>query len=155
MARLTPEQLEQQIHAVLREQPTRRAPMSLEARVMGEIARRQAQPWWQKSFSYWPSSVRLAFVVVATGLMAAMVLGSMQVFGVVSAETTSQIVRPFTDAWATLRAAGSALASLKPDFMSGISHQWLYLALGVIGAAYAMMIGLGATAYRVLWAQHR
>lgn len=48
MARLTPEQLEQKIHAVLREQPTRRAPMSLEARVLGEIAWRQALPWWNR-----------------------------------------------------------------------------------------------------------
>ena len=44
MARLTPEQLEQKIHAVLREQPARRAPMSPESRVLGEIARRQALP---------------------------------------------------------------------------------------------------------------
>jgi len=81
MARLTPEQLEQKIHAVLREQPMRRAPMSLEDRVLGEITRRQALLWWHQSFSFWPTPVRLAFLVIASGLVAVALLFSMQLMG--------------------------------------------------------------------------
>ncbi len=155
MARLTPEQLEQKIHAVLREQPSRRAPFSLEARVLGEIARRQALPWWQKSFAYWPAPVRTAFVVLGLALVAAALLGSMQLAGVVGTETIDNLLRPARDAAATLRTAGAALWGLVDDFLPTISTQWLYLALGVVGAAYALMLALGATAYRVLWQPQR
>jgi hypothetical protein len=151
MARLTPKQLEQKIHAVLRDQPPRRAPMSLEARVLGEIARRQALPWWHKSFAYWPNPVRIGFMVVATGLVAMAVLGSMQLAGVVSWQTVSTLFRPVVDAVATLRSAGVAIGSIGKTMLPGFSSQWPYVALGVIGAAYAMMFGIGATAYRVFW----
>jgi hypothetical protein len=154
MARLTPEQLEQKIHAVLRQQPTRRAPMSLEARVMGEITRRQALPWWHKSFAYWPGSVRVAFMVVATGLVAAAVLGSMQLAGVISGQALMTVFRPVQDAVLTLKSAGLAIGGAVKSVVPGFSQTWLYVALGVIGAAYTIMFGIGATAYRVFW-QHR
>lgn len=151
MARLTPEQLEQKIHAVLRQQPARRAPMSLEARVMREIARRQALPWWHKSFAHWPAGVRVAFMVVATGLLAAAVLASMQLTGLISMQAATALLRPVVDAAATLKSAGVALGAVVKSFVPGLSQSWLYVALGVIGAAYAMMVGIGATAYRVFW----
>lgn len=151
MARLTPEQLEQKIHAVLRQQPARRAPMSLEARVLGEISRRQALPWWHKSFAFWPSAVRVTFMVVATGLLGAAVLGSMQLTGVISLQTVTALLQPIIDATATLKSAGIAIGSVLRGVVPGISQTWLYVALGVIGAAYAMMFGIGATAYRVFW----
>lgn len=154
MARLTPEQLEQKIHAVLREQPTRRAPMSLEDRVLGEIARRQVLPWWHQSFSYWPTPVRLAFLVVASGLVAVALLYSMQLMGVVGESAVQNIFQPVVGAWQTLKVAGTAIAGLFSVTLPEISSTWLYGGLAVLGGAYAVMLGLGATAYRVLW-QHR
>jgi len=151
MAHLTPEQLEQKIHAVLRQQPARRAPMSLEARVLGEISRRQALPWWHKSFTYWPGGVRVAFMVVATGLLGAAVLGSMQLAGIISLHAITALLQPVTDALVTLKSAGSAIGSALRAIVPGFSQTWLYAALGVMGAAYAMMFGIGATAYRVFW----
>lgn len=155
MARLTPEQLEQQIHAVLRDQPPRRAPLSLEARVLGEISRRQALPWWRKSYTYWPQSVRLIFMVVSVACVAGGLLGSMHLAGLLSAQTFAPIVQPVVGAIATLRAAGHALYELVRPLAPSISTSWLYVALAVIGAAYALLVGLGATAYRVLWHPHR
>ncbi|MBT5903851.1 MAG: hypothetical protein HOH58_17255 [Opitutaceae bacterium] len=151
MARLTPEQLEQKIHAVLREQPARRAPMSLEQRVLGEIARRQALPWWQRSFVYWPNSVRLAFLVIATGIAGAVLLFSMQLLGLVSADSVTQIVEPVQGAWNTLRVAGSTIGGLIAPNMPELNATYLYVGLAVVGGAYAVMLGLGATAYRLLW----
>ncbi|MDB4473611.1 hypothetical protein N9023_01270 [Opitutaceae bacterium] len=151
MARLTPEQLEQKIHAVLREQPARRAPMSLEQRVLGEIARRQALPWWQRSFVYWPNSVRLTFLVVATGIAGAVLLFSMQLLGLVSADSITQLAEPVRGAWNTLRVAGSTIGGLVAPTMPELNAKYLYAGLAVVGGAYAVMLGLGATAYRVLW----
>jgi hypothetical protein len=154
MARLTPEQLEQKIHTVLREQPLRRAPMSLEARVLGEIARRQALPWWHQSYAYWPNPVKLSFLVLATGIAGAFLLFSMQLLGVLSGEALRQFFEPAFGAANTLRAAGSALAGLITPVVPEVSSTYLYAGLAVLGGAYAVMLGLGATAYRVLW-QHR
>lgn len=155
MARLTPEQLEQRIHAVLREQPLRRAPMSLETRVLGEIARRQALPWWHKSYAYWPQPVRLAFVLVSVAMLVIGVLGYIQVFGGASIESLAPLVQPVSAAVATLRAAGNALWELVRPLAPSISTQWLYIAVAVIGASYAMLVGVGATAYRFLWSHDR
>ena len=41
------QKLEQALHQALRSVPLRRAPLSLEARVMNELARRATKPWWQ------------------------------------------------------------------------------------------------------------
>ncbi len=155
MARLTPEQLEQKIHAVLREQPPRRAPMSLESRVLGEIARRQALPWWRKSYAYWPQSMRLLFMLVSVAVVAGGVLGSMHLAGLLTAQTFAPVIQPVVGAVATLRAAGHALYDLVRPLAPSVSTQWLYVALAVIGASYALLVGLGATAYRVLWHAHR
>jgi hypothetical protein len=38
--------LERLIHETLRELPARQAPSSLENRVLAELARRTALPWW-------------------------------------------------------------------------------------------------------------
>ena len=154
MARLTPEQLEQKIHAVLREQPTRKAPMSLEARVLGEIARRQALPWWHKSYVYWPNPVKLLFLVLATGVAAGVLLYSMQVLGLVSGDVLKQVFEPVMGAINTLRVISSALLGWVKPAVMGVSATYLYAALAILGGAYAIMLGLGATAYRVLW-QHR
>ena len=151
MARLTPEQLEQKIHAVLREQPARRAPMSLESRVLGEIARRQALPWWKKSYANWPAPMRLAFLALGVALAVGTLLGSMHLAGVLSAQTFAPVIQPLVNAAVTLRAAGSALGELVRPLLPSISNQWLYIALAVIGASYALLLGIGATAYRVLW----
>lgn len=154
MARLTPEQLEQQIHAVLREQPLRRAPMSLEDRVLGEISRRHALPWWRQSFTYWPTPMRLCFLVLVSGAVALALLWSMQVVGLVSQSAVDNVFQPLVGAGHTLKLAASAVAGLGAAIMPEITTSWLYAALAVIGGAYAVMLGLGATAYRVLW-QHR
>lgn len=153
MAKLTPEELEQKIHALLREQPVRRAPVSLESRVLGEIARRQALPWWQQSYSYWPNPMKLAFMVLATGATGVAVLLSMQVVGLVSAESVSQVFAPITGAWHTLSVLGGALGGIVRPYLPNLSSTYLYAALAVVGGAYALMLGLGATAYRLLWQQ--
>lgn len=153
MAKLTPEELEQKIHALLREQPVRRAPVSLESRVLGEIARRQALPWWQQSYSYWPNPMKLAFMVIATGVAGVALLLSMHLLGFVSAESVRQTFEPVMGAANTLRVLGSALGNIVSPYLPDFSSTYLYAALAVVGGAYAVMLGLGATAYRVLWQQ--
>ena len=49
MPRQNPDNLEQLIDRTLRELPLRRAPRTLETRVLAAIAARQALPWWKRS----------------------------------------------------------------------------------------------------------
>ena len=50
----TEEKLERLVSQVLRDQPLRQAPASLEARVLGELATRARQPWWRRGVASWP-----------------------------------------------------------------------------------------------------
>src|SRR5476649_1202935 len=63
------EKLEQLIHRTLREQPARRAPRSLEQRVLAELERRAALPWWRRSFAHWPLPARAGFLVICAALI--------------------------------------------------------------------------------------
>lgn len=152
MPRLTPEQLEAQLHAVLREQPLRSAPRSLEARVLAEIARREALPWWRKSYSDWPTVVRILFLVVSVAVAASGGLAAVVAFGGSSLfATVSLVTQPVFEAFAAFRAAGSALADVVSSWLPSIPSHWLYGALAAAGLSYAILVGLGATAYRLLW----
>ena len=78
------DRLERLTAEVLRELPPRRAPRTLEARVLAELERRAAKPWWQSSFMEWPALVRILFVLasIVTGVLA--VRGSTWLFGIFS-----------------------------------------------------------------------
>src|SRR4051812_41007428 len=62
------QKLERLIHQTLREIPARRAPRSLEQRVMAELERRASQPWWKQSVVRWPMGPRIAFLLLSGGV---------------------------------------------------------------------------------------
>ena len=70
---LPPDDLEKLIHGTVRDLPPRRAPRTLELRVLAELERRAAQPWWHKSYAHWPSPVRAGFLVFASVVAAGFV----------------------------------------------------------------------------------
>src|SRR5471030_2753064 len=67
------DKLEQLISRTLREQPPRRAPRALEQRVLAELERRAALPWWRQSFAHWPLAARGSFFVLSAAVAALMV----------------------------------------------------------------------------------
>src|SRR6266700_2968362 len=69
------QKLEQALNQALGGLPLRRAPGTLEARVVGELTRRAALPWWRVSFASWPVGARVAFVLICAALVAATILG--------------------------------------------------------------------------------
>jgi hypothetical protein len=77
----------------------------------------------------------------------------MQVVGLISAESVQQVFAPVTGAWNTLKVLGGALGGIVRPYLPNLSSTYLYAALAVVGGAYALMLGLGATAYRLLWQQ--
>lgn len=138
-------QLERLIDKALRDQPLRRAPASLEASVMAQIAQRAAAPWWQSSFSSWPLAARVAFLVVSIG------------FAMLVLEATNAIVTPLDPATrgATLLADLAWIPAVFASFgamLRGLPSIWLYGGLTVLATLYLTLFGVSAAAYRTLYA---
>lgn len=140
--------LERLVHQTLRTLPPRRAPRSLEQRVLAAIEQRAALPWWRKGFAYWPAAPRIAFLAVAVAVVA----GFFRLLTGVEAGALFAGLLPQL-AWADTVAS---LAHATQDFVrvvvGGIPPLWLYGGLTVVASLYAALFGLGATAYRLLYA---
>jgi hypothetical protein len=144
--------LERLLGRALRELPMRRAPITLESRVLAELARRAALPWWHHSFAYWPRAARTAFVSMSVFLTGLAFVGggwvvsgfkSLNEFGVLSMPWARQAVVALRVAqWA----AGELARAVPPD--------WIYGGLAIGAVLYATLFGLGAAAYGTLFLQH-
>jgi hypothetical protein len=140
--------LERFVHQALRELPTHRAPRSLESRVLAELSRRAALPWWRQDFAHWPVAARGAFLVSSAALAAVLVwvLGGLNV-----SPATETISANF--AWIdTLRAITGGVGNLASIVFRSISPIWLYGAAIAVVGLYATLFGLGTAAYRTLYA---
>lgn len=145
----TEQKLERAVNRALKELPLRRAPGTLELRVVGELQRRAVLPWWRVSFAHWPVAARVAFVVICVALVAATILGGVSAF--IGARPLIEVAalvlswaHPFL---AVLSSAGGVTALL----VHVIPPLWLYggMTLGIV--LYVALFGLGAAAYRTLY----
>jgi hypothetical protein len=144
-------ELEQFIHATLRSLPNRRAPGTLEARVLAEIERRATVAWYHRSWAFWPAPVRALFLAVASGFSGAAVLAFFLVsHGFDVGAVAQEIGSRFT--WLT-SCVGAAewIVDFTGRMLGSIPPFWLYGGLAFIGALYLAFFGLGATAYRMLY----
>lgn len=139
------ERLERLIDRTLREQPPRRAPGTLESRVLAEIERRAAQPWWRKNFAYWPAPARAGFLLVSAGF-AALALAAASWLGAGSDLATLFAGVAQEVAWIhTVAAAISSVVRNLPPLL-------VYGGLTALAALYIALFGIGAFAYRTLYA---
>jgi hypothetical protein len=147
------EKLARSIHRTLQSLPARRAPAALEQRVLAEIARRAALPWWSKSFVHWPMGARIGFLVVCAGIVKLLLMGSVWAAGGFDGgEFRAAFAQPF--AWfEASRALLHAFTGFLEIIHRNIPPLWLYGGLAVVATAYATLVGLGAAAYRALAAQ--
>ena len=155
MAKLTPTESEQKLEQVLsqglRGLPLRRAPSSLEGRVINELARRAALPWWRASFGTWPVAARVGFVLTCAALIAAAILGGVSAYlgDRPLGEASAAVLAWVSPLLAIVSSAGGLAAVL----FRVIPPLWLYGALGAGVFLYVMLFGLGAAAYRTLYLQ--
>jgi hypothetical protein len=143
--------LERAVDQALKGLPLRRAPSTLESRVINELQRRAALPWWRVSFAHWPAAPRVAFVIICIALVAATILGGVSAFvGVGSLNELAALALSWAHPFlAVLSSAGGVTALL----VHIIPPLWLYggMALGIV--LYVALFGLGAAAYRTLYLQ--
>ena len=134
---------ERLLDRTLRELPARRAPPTLEARVLGELRRRAALPWWRRSFAHWPLPARGLFVAMcAASVRLAVIGGTAAAAGLRSLTLTREI--------GALAASGGNLAALLARMAP---PGWIYEGMAVCALLYAILFGLGAAAYRTLYLQ--
>ncbi|MBP9914109.1 MAG: hypothetical protein KBF26_11955 [Opitutaceae bacterium] len=146
----TPENLEKLLHQTLRSLPDRRAPRSLETRVLAAIAAQQALPWWRQSFTHWPLAARGAFLVVTALLAAAIIALCFRTTGELPA--ASWLAGPAA-LWARVSAVCGGVSSFFAVVVRSIPALWLYGGLAFIATMYAALFGLGAAAYRSFFVQ--
>ncbi len=147
--------LEHEVSSALRGFPLRRAPSSLESRVIAEIGRRAALPWWRRSFAHWPGPARVGFAV-SSGLLVAALLAAAWPWApgaawVGAGTRAAGSWLPWASSTLTLidvtRELGSALVRVVP-------LDWLHAAMATGALLYAALFALGAVAYRTLYLDH-
>jgi hypothetical protein len=151
MKKMTPEELEKFVHQQLRGLPARRAPNSLESRVLAAIEQQAAIPWYHKSWSYWPTAIRTAFLVFATAVTSGVIAAFYSGFnGVSTSAVVAQAGERFSF-FTKLYHVVTWIADVSSQLVATIPPLWLYGGMATIAVLYATFFGLGAAAYRTLY----
>ena len=146
----TDEKLERLVSQVLRDQPLRQAPSSLEARVLGELAARARLPWWRRGVASWPAAVRVPVVAGCAICVPLVWVLSLWLAARLVSVTRSSMAGPL----ATLRNTGHALASLGSlitHIIQSIPREWLLGGIIVTATLYAVLFALVAVGYALLY----
>jgi hypothetical protein len=136
---------------VILDLPVRHAPASLEARVLQELERRIALPWWRRGFAHWPLAARGAFVAICGAIIGFTVLdGSWSITGARALNEFWLASASWTHlAIAALASTVESLALL----VHVIPPIWFYGGMTAGTLLYTALFGLGAAAYRTLYCQ--
>jgi hypothetical protein len=140
--------LERFIDQTLRDLGQRQAPPTLESRVLAELGRRAALPWWRKPFAHWPLAARAAFVLAC--------LGSIQLAVVAVMWVSANGYGLWTHLMSWMRGLGhltSSMAGLVGSLIGVIPPSWLYAAAACAALLYGCLFGLGAIGYHILYAE--
>lgn len=145
------EKLERLVGQVLKEQPLRPAPASLEARVLREIAARARLPWWRRGIASWPVTVRVPVIAGCAICVPLVWIGSLWlVTRLVSVVTHPGVAGPL----AAVRNTGRALVSLgtlTAHVIQSIPREWLLGGLVATALLYVTLFALVALGYSLLY----
>lgn len=144
-------ELEQYIGKLLRAQPLRQAPASLEARIQQQLAAEAARPWWLQGFSAWPWLARILFALVSVGLLALTWLTSDRLSRIADSLQQSSLANTGRATAQMFANLGHALQTLGEMLTRNVPSAWLYGAAGVTLFLYVALFGLGAAAFRTLF----
>jgi hypothetical protein len=142
-------EMEARLGQALRTLPERRAPATLESRVLDALARRVPLPWWRRSFVEWPAAARVAFgvtsavLVVLTVLAAAAANANLGSLGSSHALATP-VLHDASVFFVITRSLSVSLGSI-------LSSGWVLGCLIAGAALYAALFGLAIAGYRTLY----
>jgi hypothetical protein len=139
--------IERAIDSALCELPLRKAPAGLEARVLAELSRRVALPWWRRSFASWPQIARIGFVLISIALAGLAFVGGVWALQNLGSPALGALSTPGARHLFALLTVAGQLASLGHI----LPAHWLYEGLVASTLLYVLLFGLGITAYRTLY----
>ncbi|HEV7137886.1 MAG TPA: hypothetical protein VGN43_14705 [Steroidobacteraceae bacterium] len=148
------EKLERLVGKVLREQPLRRAPASLEARVLSELAARARLPWWRRGIASWPATVRVPVIAGCAVCVPAVWVLSLWLAAHLLSVARARMAAPL----AAIGGAGHTLASLgatAAHIFQSIPREWLVGGILATATLYAVLFALVAVGYSLLYPRTR
>ena len=140
-------EMEARLGQALRRLPERRAPATLESRVLDTLARRAPLPWWRRGFGEWPAAARVAFGVTSVALVVLTVLAAAAAnanLGSASHAISTPVLHDASVFFVITRTLSVSLASL-------LSSSWVLGCLIASAALYAALFGLAIAGYRTLY----
>jgi hypothetical protein len=141
----SPDPLQAVIDRTLRSLPDRQAPSSLETRVLAEIARREALPWWRCSWNKWPRPAQIVFLVASAALAAFAVTRGVAFMSGAEQALAGKV----SGVYELLRTAVVACRDAFNTTFGPVPIEWQYAALAVVATGYLALTGLGVAAYRI------
>jgi len=149
----TEEKLERLVGQVLRDQPLRRAPASLEARVFGELAARSRLPWWRRGVASWPATVRVPVIAGCAVCVPLVWILTVWLAARLATVTRQRLAGPIE----SLQAARHAITwfgTTTAHIIQSIPREWLVGGLIATATLYAIMFALVAFGYSMLYPRH-
>ncbi|MDE2305904.1 MAG: hypothetical protein KGL34_10110 [Gammaproteobacteria bacterium] len=127
----------------------RPAPAALEARVMAELQRRAALPWWRRPVAAWPPAPRFALIAASLAAVPfAWRAGAWTAGGLATiAQRAGAPLGLLRDILHSTIVAQSAMRL----FDGGLPPPWVLALVVIATTLYAALLGLGAFAYRSLY----
>jgi hypothetical protein len=139
-------ELERQLTRALQEQPLRRAPGTLEQRVLAQIESGAATARWRRGFAHWPVAARVAFLAASVGVVKLALSMAMWLSNPLHSPAWSFDLPQI--AWLqTLLVAMASVARTVPSL-------WIHAGVGILLIMYAALFGIGASAYRTVRPAH-
>jgi hypothetical protein len=140
-------ELERQLTRALKDQPLRRAPSTLEQRVLAQIEADAATARWRRGFVHWPLAARVAFLAASVGVVKLAFMITMWISTPLDSPALPFDL-PSQVAWVqTLLVAAASVVRTVPSM-------WIHAGVFVLLAMYAALFGIGASAYRTVRAAH-
>lgn len=149
----SPDHLEKFVHQTLRSLPHRRAPHALESRVLAAIEARANRPWWKQSYAQWPVAARCIFLLLSGGLAKVALMAAVWIMGDFE---VAAFANAFSTQFSWFDRIGSVFGGITGFIallVRNAPSTWLYGGAACLALLYATLVGVGATAYRTLFAQ--
>jgi hypothetical protein len=141
------DEIERQVTRALRDQPLRRAPSTLERRVLAQIESGATAIGWRRGFAHWPVPARVVFLAASVGVVKVALLLAMWLVTPFDSPAVS-VQLPSQVAWLqTLLVAIGSIVRTVPSL-------WVHIGLALIAIMYVALFGIGASAYRMVRAAH-
>ena len=141
------DEIERQVTRALQTQPPRRAPSTLERRVLAQIEAGATALGWRRGFAHWPVAARVAFLAASVGVVkVALLVATWFATPLDSPAVSVQLPSQITWLQTLFVAMGSVVHT--------VPSVWVHGGIAILAIMYVALFGIGASAYRMVRVAH-